>query len=772
MPFFRNQSRVQSLIFTTLSIASKPLSHWSTTGFQSVSTVIALNPRTHSFKNTNTFISYSSSTLSNSLTTNRYISSFRGGGSGASASASPIAGVSLKQSSPSEVNGESENNVNKQERKKGETGWNHNLPKETSPFWTKEESSTSSTSTTAADSSSKAQRTGWLHSKPKEKSEKKDIDNSIPKESAAQKLLRMAKLQQKTNHRIISPPTFHACGEGRRAVITENFISVPLDRYSSPSPSSSSSSLEEKIDIYFSIVDLITTPEEEAFFISLQKTDTTQVSSAKYRIREQQKRASDYKDFIALKNANECMLYLQGGPGFGAPQPINGIGLGDKSSWVGAALGKGYKRVVLMDQRGTGKSTTITKQTLEKKFRDLFVLDDLSPSVISSSCPSSMQSVNTELEDFKVSNPDLADKFQHALGQATNYMTHFRADNIVKDAEAVKDALLLPLEEDDNSPRPWGAALGQSFGGFCMMSYLSLIPNPPKICLLTGGIAPMLTNVDDVYHSLRERVKERNLKYYDRYPGDVAIVRRIVKRLIEKPASLPSGGMLTARRFLQVGISLGGSPSAFASLHSLFSSVFLSEDDDDFSRSFLKTIDSIQPFDDNPIYYLMHESIYADLNSKCKETEWSAMRAYDNCTDFGLEAVLANENQPVLLVGEVVLPWMSDGDYAELSGLSMRALAHSLASKNDWGYLYNAENMRKVLAVDGTGLSRAAAAVYYDDMYVDFNSCMKVTERGNPLENCKVFVTNEYQHSGLRDDGASIFCKLLGMARGEVGTPS
>lgn len=60
----------------------------------------------------------------------------------------------------------------------------------------------------------------------------------------------------------------------------------------------------------------------------------------------------------------------------------------------------------------------------------------------------------------------------------------------------------------------------------------------------------------------------------------------------------------------------------------------------------------------------------------------------------------------------------------------------------------------------------------FKDMYVDFDAVMKVTKRGNPLENCKVWISNEYQHSGLRDDGAMIFNKLLGMAKGEVGTPS
>lgn len=304
------------------------------------------------------------------------------------------------------------------------------------------------------------------------------------------------------------------------------------------------------------------------------------------------------------------------------------------------------------------------------------------------------------------------------------------------------------------------------------MTYLSLIENPPRICLLTGGIAPMLTNVDDVYLSLRERVKSRNYKYFERYPGDIALVNRIINKLLKDPAQLPAGGILTARRFQQVGISLGGSPSSFASLHSLFSMAFLSEDDDDFSRAFLKEIESLQSFDDHPIYFLLHESIYADINSKCEKTDWSAMRAYQSSTDFHCSEDDIDNIEPTLLVGEVVFPWMTDGDYVELSGLSMRALAHSIATKDDWGKLYDVTKMKRVLAKDGTGVSKAAAAVYYDDMYVDFDASIEVTKRGNPLEHCSVWITNEYQHSGLRDDGATIFGKLLGMCKGEIGTPS
>lgn len=305
------------------------------------------------------------------------------------------------------------------------------------------------------------------------------------------------------------------------------------------------------------------------------------------------------------------------------------------------------------------------------------------------------------------------------------------------------------------------------------MTYLSLVDHPPKVCLLTGGIAPMLTPAYEAYSSLWERVKERNLCYYDMYPGDIGLVKKIVKKLLDEPATLPSGGTLTARRFLQLGMALGGSPSSFASLHSLFQSAFLQPDETDFTRSFLKAVDNDQPFDDHPIYYLLHESIYAD-GLQSSPTNWAAHRAFEDKIktpsefDYRLTSQLDSDARPTLLFGEMVFPWMSE-DFAECGGVGMTALANSLASKEDWGPLYNGEHMREVL---GDGRSLAAAAVYYDDLYVDFDCSMKVAARGGPLEKAKIFVTNDYQHSGLRDAGASMFTKLHGMATGSVRTPS
>lgn len=310
------------------------------------------------------------------------------------------------------------------------------------------------------------------------------------------------------------------------------------------------------------------------------------------------------------------------------------------------------------------------------------------------------------------------------------------------------------------------------------MTYLSQVDNPPRICLLTGGIGPMSTAAYDLYKSLWERVKERNLQYYEMYPGDIAVVKKIVGALLEKPAALPSGGLLTARRFLQQGLALGGSPSAFAAIHAKLSTAFLTDHDNDepeFTKAFLQGMEHDAPFDNHPFYFLLHESIYGD-GPGFSPTQWAAHRAYEDLVktpsefDYKLTSTMDSDARPTLFFGEMVFPWMADGDYVELSGLGMRCLAHALAQKDDWGPLYDAHRMRQALG--GGSVTRAAAAVYVDDMYVDFDACLKLTKRGGPLDKCKLWITNEYQHSGLRDNGAEIFSKLYSMATGCTKTPS
>lgn len=637
-------------------------------------------------------------------------------------------------------------------KRSGATGWNHNLPGPNSDFW--KENSAQSLSK-QSDPNKEEIRTGWLHNTQSTESMKEKAKSSLSNDmegakgvNLARKRLEQAKLEQERNHRMINPPALHPSPDGKTLfAVTEHVVSVPLSYEQAQDI--------PRLDIYFSIVEVVNTSAKRSFF----ETSLTNLSP--------QERAKEYLAHYSPPGSTPTMersvLYLQGGPGFGAPTPIVGLTT-STSSWLGTILSEPqYDRVVLMDQRGTGRSTPITKQTLQQKFPNLFCLDET-------------EGLSTKpIEEFNSS--DTKDLVTAAVEETVAYMTRFRSDSIVKDAEYIRETLLYkPMDDVKNTvtdePRPWGCSLGQSFGGFCQMSYLSLIPNPPSIMLFTGGIAPMLSDIDNVYSSLWDRVKERSLRFYEQYPGDVDRVKKIVSSLLDSPLTLPSGGKLTARRFLCAGIALGGSPSAFAGLHSLISSAFV-PGTFEFSRAFLKEMDMIQAFDDHPIYFWLHESIYANGKDH-SPTNWSAHRVYESKVskqaEFDYRTMCKNQNgsKPVLFFGEHVFPWLAE-DFAELNGVGLRAVAESLATKTDWGILFDGDAMKAVL---DSGRTRAAAAVYHEDMHVDFDACMKVTARDGPLGKCKLFVTNEYQHSGLRDDGGSIVAKLHRMAKGTTGTPS
>ena len=97
----------------------------------------------------------------------------------------------------------------------------------------------------------------------------------------------------------------------------------------------------------------------------------------------------------------------------------------------------------------------------------------------------------------------------------------------------------------------------------CAVTYLSLFPDALREVFLTGGMPPALRdNPDEVYKRLWKRVSERNKAFYVKYPEDITRVRGLV-RFLERFAGgkgmvrLPSEGVLSARRFLQLGMGLG-----------------------------------------------------------------------------------------------------------------------------------------------------------------------------------------------------------------------
>lgn len=209
------------------------------------------------------------------------------------------------------------------------------------------------------------------------------------------------------------------------------------------------------------------------------------------------------------------LLYLQGGPGGRAARPVG------RDSWLDRAL-EDY-RVLLLDQRGTGRSTPATRQTLPLR--------------------------------------------GNAAAQA-EYLSHFRADSIVRDAELIRRQLL-------GDQGRW-SLLGQSFGGFCTLTYLSLAPEGLREALVTGGLAGLRSSAADVYRAAYPRVARKNADHYARYPEDVEAVRRVAEHLLAAPAELPDGGRLTVRAFQALGLLLGSGNGSHL-LHYLLEDAWVQE---------------------------------------------------------------------------------------------------------------------------------------------------------------------------------------------------
>ncbi|CAI9764183.1 unnamed protein product [Fraxinus pennsylvanica] len=205
--------------------------------------------------------------------------------------------------------------------------------------------------------------------------------------------------------------------------------------------------------------------------------------------------------------------------------------------------------------------------------------------------------------------PSSMSQFKSAEDLA-DYLKHFRADNIVNDAEFIRKRLVI-------DSGPW-TVLGQSYGGFCAVTYLSFAPQGLKQVLLTGGIPPIGNgcNADAVYRACIDQIVIQNEKYYQRFPQDIEIVREVVNHLAESEGGgvpLPSGGILTPRGLQILGVSAFGF-TGFESLHYMFERVWdpvlVPGAPKKLSYYFLNDYERWLSLDTNRLYVLMHESIY------------------------------------------------------------------------------------------------------------------------------------------------------------------
>ncbi|MFI6484004.1 alpha/beta fold hydrolase [Nonomuraea sp. NPDC050663] len=230
-------------------------------------------------------------------------------------------------------------------------------------------------------------------------------------------------------------------------------------------------------------------------------------------------------------------VFLQGGPGGKSPR-LDGPG-------YFSHILKTH-RVLLLDQRGTGRST-----------------------------------------------PAVAEGPPQELARR---LGHFRADAIVADCEHIRRSLGIERWET------WG----QSYGGFVTLTYLSQAPEGLKACHVTGGLAGIGASADDVYTRTYPRVRDKVRAFYARYPADRAKVTAIAEHLSSTTVTLPDGDPLTFRRWQSLGMMLGMSGGA-EKLHWLLDEAWIGGR---LSDVFLYDVMMETSFHAGPLFAVLHESIY------------------------------------------------------------------------------------------------------------------------------------------------------------------
>ena len=363
--------------------------------------------------------------------------------------------------------------------------------------------------------------------------------------------------------------------------------------------------------------------------------------------------------------AQPWLVFLQGGPGFEGPRPVSPGSPG----WLARALAD--YRVLLLDQRGMGRSTPVGP-----------------------------------IDAARTPPQVLADR-----------LALHRADAIVRDAECFREAL---------GAGRW-SVLGQSFGGFCAVTYLSAFPGSLREVFITGGLPPLEASIDEVYRETYRTTMQKTRQHHERYPEDRERIRSLMTRLVAEDVRLPNGDRLTPNRLRQLGLMLGMGPGS-EKLHHVLELALN-------SPAFLHDVEHASPFARNPLYAVIHEACYANGQASA----WSAERV--------MPPELASG--PTQFTGEHVFPWM----FEEMAGLAPFREAAELLAHRPWGPLYDP----RVLAVNEVP---CAAAIYVDDMYVP-RAFSEQTAR--QIRGMRPWITNEFEHDGLHS--GKVLGRLIDMVR-------
>ncbi|MDN6410871.1 MAG: alpha/beta hydrolase, partial [Yaniella sp.] len=238
-----------------------------------------------------------------------------------------------------------------------------------------------------------------------------------------------------------------------------------------------------------------------------------------------------------------------------------------------------------------------------------------------------------------------------------------------------------------------------------------------------------------------KRMRARNREYFRRFPKDQETLASIYRRVRRDDVYLLDGSPLTVGRVQALGMYLGGN-TRIDTLHYIFEEAFI-PGTSTLSDTFLEAVYQQVSRATNPLYLVLHESIYAQPGAQ--PTDWAAQRVLAEYPDFN-----PKKSDTPLLTGEMCFDW-----YTELDPVlqSMARATDMIAAYSNWGPLYDLEQLHQ-------NTVPVAALVYTDDVFVERNLSLASAEQ---VANLQVWESDQWHHDGIGEAGAEIFKRLHSM---------
>lgn len=348
------------------------------------------------------------------------------------------------------------------------------------------------------------------------------------------------------------------------------------------------------------------------------------------------------------------ILYLCGGPGADNP-PCR---VPKMNHWL---LQKGYQ-VLYLDYRGCGASSPVRSTTLKQR--------------------------------------GLADDPQ----KMAQYITHFGQDNIVRDLEAIRLCLssVIPARGHGDmrkDPIKW-TILGQSYGGYISLTYLSMHPEGLQEVFITGGLPPCGMDIQDYFRVEYVDIVAQNKAFYTSYPDADVLVRHLLRLITEiGPKNIPMSGRgyMSGQKLLTLGRQFG-SKVGFSEVYNLLRKI---QHDLDTMRTLAETtvdeFESILHVDERPLYPILLEQTWCSGGS----TRWAAESVarqlpgfqYLRADENGVypDPSLTPDDQPIYFTANTYCRFHFD-THEELIDLKATV---DLLSEHPWKCPYDFDKLRR-----------------------------------------------------------------------------